>query len=506
MNFKIHFLAPLFIIATTVPVALACSGAAQAQVIRPDQSEYPETGPGSLACQVAGEAIINLTPAYFGTPVVWDALYGDRHGKMRLAGAVTLDNRNVLASGDVLDAQDQPTEHLLVELDRRGRSVAEKRYPSKNGNRTAGIVKSGDGFVTVASISAGKAGAEKTVRLAWYDAAYALRRDVMVREAGFDLEAMNISPSTDGRGVIAVIKATSRQDASRDHAMLARFSADGKPVWKRAYSPGTSNHLYNLAVVDGGHYLATGQIRHEDGRMAGWLLKLNQDGTIAWQRTYPRGQFAMLRDVVRKEMKFGADRYIATGQIMPYGSEPGAAWVIEVDDNGATIWQRYLRIPEFDLDGRGVLAYPDERSTILVNARAQDREGPVKNHIRLLTLSPRGILLDDQAYMEGHAAEARQLIPGWTGERIVTSAVEIRKMPGDQKPELITDALARREKEQALEDALAESGDTPPEPGENDAALLAADNEARHESWVFVATRPAVYNDPCILPPADPAQ
>lgn len=501
MNFKIHFLAPIVIMATALPVALSISPA-RSQVIRPDKSEYPESGPGSLACQVAEEAIINLAPAYAGTPSVWDALYGDRHGLVRFAGAVALENRNVLAAGDVFDQQGRVIEYTLAELDHRGRAVVEKRFPAKTRERTAGIVGLKNGFVTAATVAGG------AVRLAWYDPAYAFSHEAILKDPDFDLEAMNIASSADAKGVIAVIRATSRKDETLDHALLARFSGDGKIVWKRAYSPGTANHLYNLTAVDNAHYLATGQIRHEDGRMAGWLLKLNHDGTIAWQRTYPRGKFAVLRGAVRKEMKFGDDRYIAIGQVMPYGSDPGAAWVMELDRDGRMVWQRYLRTPGFDLDGRGALAYPDERSVILLNARAQDQEGQVKDHIRLLTLSPRGILLEDQAYMEGHKAEARQIIPGWAGERIIAASIEIRKMPGgDQKPELITEALQRREKEDAMQEALEEKGYGPPAPTAEQEAILdaAAEKETRHEGWVFVATPPGIYTDPCVLPPSDPA-
>ena len=500
MNFKMQFLV------MTCLAALSCPLAAQAQLITPDKSDYPESGPGSLACQVAREAIINLSPALYGTPSVWDALYGDRQGLVQFAGAVALENQNVLAAGEVLDRQYNPGEQILVELNSRGRAVAEKRYPAKKGERSAGIVQSGKAYIVASTVSGGKGDAEKWARLAWYDAEYNFIRETLLKDSQFDLEAMNISAPAGGKGAVAVIRATGRNPGKEDHAMLVRLSDDGKIVWKRAYSPGIANHLYNVSAVDGAHYIATGQILHEDGRMAGWLLKLNDDGTIAWQKTYPRGQFAMLRGAVKKTMKYGEDRYIATGQIMPYGADPGAAWVLEVDLHGTTIWQRFLRTPGFDLDGRAVQAYPDERLSVLANARAQDPENAVKSHIRLLTLSPRGILLDDQAYMEGHEAEARQLIPGWTGERIVTASIEIRKMPGDedgQKLELITDALARRQKEQEMAGEAEKTAETPPAVEAETKAV--PEKETRHEGWVFVATRPAAYTDPCILPPSDPA-
>jgi hypothetical protein len=235
--------------------------------------------------------------------------------------------------------------------------------------------------------------------------------------------------------------------------------------------------------------------------MAGWLLKLNEDGTIIWQNTYPRGQLAVFRSGFTKKMPYDSDHYIVTGQIMPYGADAGAAWVLEVDSLGATIWQRYFRAPGFDLDGRGVQAYGDGRISVLVNAKQKGEGAATPDHIRLLTLSPRGELSGDEAYLEGHRAEARQLIPGWNGERVVTAFIEVESLAGkENKVELITEALERQQREAAM--AESSKGYGPPEPTPDQIATIAQSlpKETRNEGWVFVATGLDPYTDPCVAP------
>lgn len=455
----------------------------------------------TAACIPTKEAIINLRPPFFGTPAVWDAIFGVRNNMIEFSGAVTLDNKNLLVVGEALDMAYKPLEHVLVEINSRARAVSEKRYPAKAGERSSGILKTAKGYVVSSTIRGGKKEDEKWTRLAWYDGERNFLRDMVLKDAVFDYESMNIAEAAGGGGFVAVIKAVNRKDETDQHGVLFRISESGKVVWKRSYRPGITNHIYGVSVTDGDHYIAGGQIRNEDGRMAGWLLKLNDDGTIVWQNTYPRGQMAVFRSGFTKKMLNDSDHYVVSGQVVPYGTDPGAAWVLEVDSLGATVWQRYFRATGFDIDGRGVQAYGDGRISVLANAKVKGESAGAPDHIRLLTLSPRGELAGDEAYLEGHRAEARQIIPGWSGERIVTAFIEVETPTGNEdKVELITEALERQEREAAM----AENGKNygPPVPTAEQVAAIAESlpNEIRNEGWVFVATGLDPYTDPCVLP------
>ncbi|MGZ9097363.1 MAG: hypothetical protein ACXW30_03595 [Micavibrio sp.] len=460
----------------------------------------------SAECIPAKEAIINLRPPFFGTPAVWDAVFGVRNNMIQFSGAVTLENRNLLVVGEALDMAYKPLEHVLVEINSRARAVSEKRYPAKAGERTSGILKTDKGYVVSATIRGGKKESEKWARLAWYDGERNFLRELVLKDGVFDYESMNIAEAANGSGFVAVIKAINRQDESDQHGVLYRLSESGKVLWKRSYRPGITNHIYGVSVTDGNHYIAGGQIRNEDGRMAGWLLKLNDDGTIVWQNTYPRGHLAVFRSGFTKKMLHDSDHYVVVGQVMPYGTDPGAAWVLEVDSLGATVWQRYFRATGFDIDGRGVQAYGDGRISVLANADAKDETAGAPDHIRLLTLSPRGDLAGDEAYLEGHRAEARQLINGWSGERIVTAFIEVESTAGaEDKVELITEALERQEREASM--AESSKGYGPPAPTGDQIVTIAQSlpKEIRNEGWVFVATGLDPYTDPCIIPTPDTA-
>lgn len=468
-------------------------------------------GSDSPFCTPDREAIINLRPPIFGTPSVWDAALADAQGgMMEFAAAHMLESGHVLVAGLAMEDDFRAREVVLAEINPRGRVVAEGRAAAKTGERPVALLTQGDrGYMVLSTILAGAKNEERQARLSLHGADYAFRRDLVLKDAAFDHVALGLSAVAEGAGAMVMIEAINRRNPQDRHAVLYRVDEAGRVLWQRAYRPGIPNRIYGLAPLPGGQYAAVGEIRHEDGRMSGWAMRLNADGTIVWQRTYPRGDHALLRAAMPLPAGPGREsgnHLILTGQVMPHGGNPGAAWVMEIDAIGAIRWQRYLRGGGYDFDGRMALPLADGRVVVLANAAAA-ADG-YSDHIRLLTLSPRGRIMEDESYMEGIAAQARHIVRGRGGERIVSAVIQTSASDRAraQEVELITDALIRREREAAETAAQ-------PLPGAEDLRAMIADDipadipdEIRSEGWVFIATPPDPYADPCIPPQAQPAR
>ena len=458
------------------------------------------------ACRITPEAIVTLRDPFFGTPAIWDAAFGTKDKLTQFSGAVTLPNKNLLVVGEDLDQRYKPLEHILVELNNRSRVVDEKRYPAKTNERSSGVLATKKGYIVSSNISGGKRDNEKRIRLAWYDDARNFKREMILQDSTYDYESLGLSKSVDGNGFLAIVHAVSREDVNDQHGMLFRVSDSGSVLWKRAYRPGIPNQIYGVSPADDRHYIAGGRIRVEDGRMGGWILKLNDDGTIVWQNTYPRGNYAVFRSGYVKPGDQAGDHYVVTGQVMPIGEMPGAVWVLEVDSLGIPVWQRYIRAKDYDLDPRSIHAYGDGRISVMANAKPVADQG--SPHIRLLTLSPRGGLSVDEAYLTGRQAVAQQMIQGWSGERIVIADIETGGKVSDsgRKIELITEAIERQEREKKM--AAQENLFGPPDPTPEQVAQIAQSipEEILHKGWVFVATALDPYDDPCVINPVKPAE
>lgn len=439
-------------------------------------------------CDTPAEIIVTPHSHIFGVPTVWDAAYG-RHDKMvQFESGVPLADGTIMSWGRTLSKTDYKADKtLLVQLNRRGRALIMQEYPARTSELPVDLIHlDGKAYVASSNVRAGKNNARKEVRLSWYkdDATY--RFEKIIRDDVYDYESHGLVPAVDGNGFVAILHALNRRDEDDQNGVLMRFSRDGTLLWRRAYRPGTPNLLADLAELPDGNYIATGRIQTEDGRSGGWALKLGPDGTIIWQRTYQRGGFAVLkRGAVSPRRSPDANNILVAGDAMPLDGKPEAAWVMEIDPLGEPLWQRYIRREDYALGTFGLMPHPDGRLTLALNAKLADenmRSVDERDHIRLFTVSDHGVLLNDEAYVEGLEAEGKVLKSGRNGERVV-----IASAISDSRPVTPAEQLAQA---MAAKDpaAAAEIKRAPPTADEID-----------HEGWVFVATALEKYDDPCAV-------
>ncbi|AGH97354.1 PQQ-binding-like beta-propeller repeat protein [Micavibrio aeruginosavorus] len=465
--------------------------------------------PGLPACNLVREAIVNLKAPNFGVPVIWDGLFGDESKLMRFSAATPLPSGSVLIAGEHLNEKFQPLETFIVEMNSRGRGIGEKRIQALKGEKITALVPVDHGYVVASNILSGPAD-EKQVRLAWYDEARTYIRDLVLKDALYDFESYTLLPANEGNGFIAVVHARPRQGSMDEHGLLYRISATGKILWKRAYRSGAASLMHGIAPVGDTGYVVTGRELAENGRISGMAMEVNNDGTLVWQQPYPRGVHALLRKAsVRPD-----GRVVMVGQITPFGETYSTAWVMEVDTNGEILWQRYFPLGGNETDARGVITYDDGRTVVMVNVRPRNEYADDRDHIRLLTLSPRGEILRDEPYVEGQHAQASQISLGYKSERVVIAFVE--GTAGSLLPDevvLITEQIKKQGRRTVGPDGkVVESYVAPEEPAKEQPALTPekppvadvgeADQEKKDDpsfrGWVFVATALDPYKDPCL--------
>lgn len=456
------------------------------------------------------EVIVRPYAPAFGVPTVWDAVYG-REGKMvQMTTGLPLADKTVLAAGRVLDKESfKPEQIVLAEVNRRGRTLREEFYPAKDAEFPVKLRalkdKNGNdrGYLLASNMTAGRKKEERQVRLSWYDKDLKFRKDVTIKDNRFNYEVTDVVPAVEGNGIVALLHAVNRSDPQDHNSVIMRYTDDGKRLWQRAYRPGIPNRLNSLLAFGGKSYMATGAIKTEDGRMAGWAMKLGTDGTIFWQRIYPRGAESELEAAAMSPFDYaGGHGFALLGKIKPLDKGPEATWLMAIDPTGEAVWQRYFRSDDFKYIPKNIQAEPDGRLEMMMNAVAvPGAHDP--SHIRLLTLSPRGAIIQDEAYLLGREAAAFDFENGWNGERIVTGTIMQDVAPpapdkgsfvaNDMYEALGGDLPTDKKAEAAKEHAGQTS--TAAKDAENDDKGLPLKPVMR--GWVFVATALDPYEDPC---------
>ena len=89
-------------------------------------------------------------------------------------------------------------------------------------------------------------------------------------------------------------------------------------------------------TTDGGFIVAGGTYSSSAGFIDFWIIKLNPNGEIAWQKT-----FGGINDDIAKSIQQTSDGgYIVAGQSSSLGNQLGDIWILKLKSNGDIDWQK----------------------------------------------------------------------------------------------------------------------------------------------------------------------
>ena len=147
-----------------------------------------------------------------------------------------------------------------------------------------------------------------------------------------------IDDDGDGRKDDGYIVAGYTQSRNGDFWLL-RLNRDGDVIWQKAYGLYDYNEVIDLSphvdqAADGGFIVAGSPF----GRGFVWTLKLNSLGDIQWMKGY--GGAAFVTDI-----QLTSDRgYIMVGTIAGY------SWILKLDESGNILWGNTYGNPEWWMD------------------------------------------------------------------------------------------------------------------------------------------------------------
>ncbi len=374
-------------------------------------------------CSQVYEIITPLRAPMFGSSSMWRRMIGIE-GMDRFVGAVPLENNFLLTMGETRSMTDTDTHILFAELNHLGRIMWEKRIKSKGLKKISSAESIGNQIAILGQIEKDK---KKGLSLLFFDKAGALLRKKEFWDKEYDLTPEYLLEAGDQGGYLLAL-ATGKEtptghagQAEKDeqHTVIIRFSTSGNELWRRAYLIGTPNRMFSLSLLDNGSLIGAGHILLDDGRNAGWLVRINDEGGIQWRRTFPRGRFAELKTARQLRNK----SFIAAGNALPSTGPDSAGWVLNVDEVGNPVWQRFYT-GRYAYTSHDLTTEKDGRTTVLMNAAPIKTMNAGRSHIRLLTLSPEGYTMRDDAYIEGAHSEAYRLIRRDNGMRYVAGMAQ----------------------------------------------------------------------------------
>ncbi len=407
-------------------------------------------------CYADAEVITKLRKPQIGSYNMWDTVYGLRADIDRFVGGMASVSKNAVVVGERFFEEGDDITLVMAELDRRGRVVWEKEHDVKGLRKIMKLLPNKGGYIVVADQKEGKS--RNKIWIGFFDLNGGLVKTKTISDKKFNLFAQDMIVAHDEKGFLLAATAQGRGYESGGYAVLYRLNSKAQVLADRAYMPGLENRILGLSHGDGPYYMATGFIRSEDGRKTGWALKLDKDSAIVWQRQYPRGLAAQ----IHISADYKDPYFVAIGDAEPSDRKNRAGWVMMLSsEDGSIAWQRYYT-GDFDFHGRDVIAHDDGQLSVLLDAeKAPESEG--SEYARVLTLSPRGVLLLSDTYYNSEGVGAYDLFLGPNQERILAGYSDVAYRDED------------------------------PAHPEEDVRISRS-----REAWVVAGAPAEPYNDPCV--------
>jgi len=147
-------------------------------------------------------------------------------------------------------------------------------------------------------------------------------------------------------GFLVVADTQSFGAGSRD-VWILRLAADGEVLWEKTYG-GTGMEMPWAVAPTGenGWVIASSTTSFGAGDADWWVLALDSAGTLLWNYTYGGAGEDRVRDLIPS----GSGGYLLVGWSDSFGESfmgdiPRDAWVLELDSNGAIRWQKIYNKP-----------------------------------------------------------------------------------------------------------------------------------------------------------------
>ena len=381
-------------------------------------------------CTVTKEAILKLRSPVFTSSTVWEYSIGDE-GYENFVGIVPAhinenENESFVLAGHYTEKDKEVYRPFFVKIDNRGKQVWQKKRPNISNQAIVQFIKTKTGYIALSNIKKSKKGTG--IALTFLNKNGDIARDKHIFQSGEKIAATDITLAQNKKSFLI----TAHTLGEKSETILYQVNSKGNIQWKRRYRPGLENSFQSIKATNNDSYIVSGRIEQEDGREAGWLLELDPNGAILWQRQFPRGKNATLNEVhsIKGNKKQPQSGYIALGYATPTDGGHKGIWIVKTDETGNIQWQRYYQ-GNTKLSAGNLIRNNDGLYRLLLGATpAKKKKGElsVRPYAKILTLSPRGYLMDVESHTSDEGIHPTIMTQSKNGQLVITGRIQ-RSVP-----------------------------------------------------------------------------
>ncbi|WP_010476899.1 pentapeptide repeat-containing protein [Thermococcus zilligii] len=256
----------------------------------------------------------------------WAKTYG-----VGVANAVAL-----AENGDIIVAGERGGDAFVARLDREGNAKWFKTYGGLEWDEARAVAVAPNGDIIVAgytySFGAGSADVwvlrlDEDGNIKWQKTYGGSKED--------GVRAVALTPNGD----IIIAGYTKSFGTGEKDVWVLRLDANGNVKWQKTYGGMRKDGARAVALAPNGDIIVAGYYGATDKfgpHTDVWVLRLDENGNIKWQKTYGRSDHEKARAVA---LAPNGDIIVA-GYTKSFGTGGRAVWVLRLDANGNIKWQK----------------------------------------------------------------------------------------------------------------------------------------------------------------------
>lgn len=166
---------------------------------------------------------------------------------------------------------------------------------------------------------------------------------------------------------------------------LVKIDANGNFLWERSFGGTGIEISYDIAKTRDGGYVITGNTFSTDGDVSNtngasdiWMVKVDKEGQMLWERTYGGSGFDAAQAVIASKnggyFIVGNTKSTDKDASTNYGEND--IWMMKTDESGNLVWQKSFGGSGFDF-GFDVVEHPDGSIVLVGEMASSDMEGVV---------------------------------------------------------------------------------------------------------------------------------
>ena len=218
--------------------------------------------------------------------------------------------------------------------------------------------------------------------------------------------------------------------------------------WERSYGGSGKDYFSEMLLMDDGGYLVAGVTRSKDGDVTGnhgesdgWIIKMNEDGEIIWQKCYGGSGWDYFSSISKTSdggFIVGGSSYSMDGDVIGnHGYRD--IWILKLNEIGSIEWQKCYGGSKYDEYGSIILT---EDGGYLVAGSVVSKDGDVssnhgQNDCWILKLDGLGNIEWQKCYGGSKGDGSESIIQTWDGGYMVVGGTysidgDITSNHGDQ--------------------------------------------------------------------------